>query len=381
MKTAVLFVFKKIGINIDRFLLPVLFLILSLNLSGQNVYTSVLKKFASGIWYFDSRQTNTYDSNNYLISTLSESYDQFSQSWGFASKTEYTNNPDRTVAQMTVQSGIGEQMMVLRTTFTYTPAKKVESSTMEFDIGTGFQPGTRTTNTYDGNGNLTNTLNEEYLGEWKNTSQTIYTNNPDGTINYSIIQYYYGAWTNSRRQTFTYIDGKVETITEDGWINSDWASFGHETFTYGDPDNSLLTHLTKNYDNGSFKDQYRTSYSYNPDGTINIILKQQWDGISVWMNLSSTTFGYSESTAISELKRDENFTIYPNPVKNKLIIRSIKKANFIEIFDITGKTVYQLKEAIPGEFNINVSQLKNGIYTISLMGDDGKISNKKFLKN
>lgn len=381
MKTAVLFVFKKIGINIDRFLLPVLFLILSLNLSGQNVYTSVLKKFASGIWYFDSRQTNTYDSNNYLISTLSESYDQFSQSWGFASKTEYTNNPDRTVAQMTVQSGIGEQMMVLRTTFTYTPAKKVESSTMEFDIGTGFQPGTRTTNTYDSNGNLTNTLNEEYLGEWKNTSQTIYTNNPDGTINYSIIQYYYGAWTNSRRQTFTYIDGKVETITEDGWINSDWASFGHETFTYGDPDNSLLTHLTKNYDNGSFKDQYRTSYSYNPDGTINIILKQQWDGISVWMNLSSTTFGYSESTAISELKRDENFTIYPNPVKNKLIIRSIKKANFIEIFDITGKTVYQLKEAIPGEFNINVSQLKNGIYTISLMGDDGKISNKKFLKN
>ena len=381
MKTAVLFVFKKIGINIDRFLLPVLFLILSLNLSGQNVYTSVLKKFASGIWYFDSRQTNTYDSNNYLISTLSESYDQFSQSWGFASKTEYTNNPDGTVAQMTVQSGIGEQMMVLRTTFTYTPAKKVESSTMEFDIGTGFQPGTRTTNTYDSNGNLTNTLNEEYLGEWKNTSQTIYTNNPDGTINYSIIQYYYGAWTNSRRQTFTYIDGKVETITEDGWINSDWASFGHETFTYGDPDNSLLTHLTKNYDNGSFKDQYRTSYSYNPDGTINIILKQQWDGISVWMNLSSTTFGYSESTAISELKRDENFTIYPNPVKNKLIIRSIKKANFIEIFDITGKTVYQLKEAIPGEFNINVSQLKNGIYTISLMGDDGKISNKKFLKN
>jgi len=60
---------------------------------------------------------------------------------------------------------------------------------------------------------------------------------------------------------------------------------------------------------------------------------------------------------------DEAITIFPNPVKDKLIIKGLNYNSTISIYDINGKLVYKNK-AITNE--VDIRNLKNGLYTIKI---------------
>ena len=60
-----------------------------------------------------------------------------------------------------------------------------------------------------------------------------------------------------------------------------------------------------------------------------------------------------------------NISIYPNPVKNTLIVNG--QFNSLDIYDVSGKLV------LSSEFsnNINVSSLANGFYTLNVNTNKG----------
>ncbi|MDC0178051.1 BspA family leucine-rich repeat surface protein, partial [Polaribacter sp.] len=71
-----------------------------------------------------------------------------------------------------------------------------------------------------------------------------------------------------------------------------------------------------------------------------------------------------------------NISIYPNPVNDKLFIQGLSEVSEISIYDVLGKLV--LSNTTSSE--IEVSNLKKGIYTIKIVAEQ-KETIQKFIKN
>ncbi|WP_445457814.1 T9SS type A sorting domain-containing protein [Flavobacterium sp. HNIBRBA15423] len=97
---------------------------------------------------------------------------------------------------------------------------------------------------------------------------------------------------------------------------------------------------------------------------------------------------YSVSNRISknneEIEKNDNFSIYPNPVVTTLNIRKIDDINFLDlkIIDLTGKVLYynnKINKFESKEFPINVSNLPKGLYSLIIKTDKKEII-YKFVK-
>jgi hypothetical protein len=71
----------------------------------------------------------------------------------------------------------------------------------------------------------------------------------------------------------------------------------------------------------------------------------------------------------------ETVSISPNPTTKFLVVSNVENLSTYEIFDVLGKKI--LSKTIMKE--INVSNLKDGIYFLKLIGPNQTI-NKKFIK-
>ena len=87
----------------------------------------------------------------------------------------------------------------------------------------------------------------------------------------------------------------------------------------------------------------------------------------------------SEITGVKNISSDNAFSVYPNPVKDKLTIRSSSSANILnyEVLSLDGKSI--LKTGIGEKANIDVSDLQRGIYMLKVNLKDG-IMVSKFIK-
>ncbi len=88
----------------------------------------------------------------------------------------------------------------------------------------------------------------------------------------------------------------------------------------------------------------------------------------------------SSPTSIEELNNND-FTIYPNPVKDIVTISIASKAvtviNTINLYSVTGKLIKEIQ--LPKN-QIDLGNLKSGIYFIEIISDKQKVV-KKLLKN
>jgi predicted transcriptional regulator len=95
---------------------------------------------------------------------------------------------------------------------------------------------------------------------------------------------------------------------------------------------------------------------------------------------------YDINTGITTERIGASIIIYPNPVVDELIIvfgEAFKSNRTIEIFDLTGKRVFQ-KNTVAGnsreQLSLGNEQLKGGLYTIRVISDEGVFVKKFILK-
>lgn len=84
------------------------------------------------------------------------------------------------------------------------------------------------------------------------------------------------------------------------------------------------------------------------------------------------------STAINSIPEKHLIEIYPNPVQNLLHIDFPGKTGMLEIYDTTGKSVFQ-KEIRENNTSVDVSGLFNGIYFLKVWSEN-QLFTKKFVK-
>lgn len=75
------------------------------------------------------------------------------------------------------------------------------------------------------------------------------------------------------------------------------------------------------------------------------------------------------------------FTAYPNPVSDHLTIDNIENANRIEVYNVIGQKVKEVNEIYGSKVNIQTGDLSNGIYVVSVYGENnGAVKSIKFVK-
>ena len=86
--------------------------------------------------------------------------------------------------------------------------------------------------------------------------------------------------------------------------------------------------------------------------------------------------GISENLGISEIEQ-VIFDIYPNPTGNYINIRSEVKINKLEIFDLMGKKLLEIKKESINR--VILPRINSGVYIVKLFSDEG-ISNHRIIK-
>ena len=95
---------------------------------------------------------------------------------------------------------------------------------------------------------------------------------------------------------------------------------------------------------------------------------------SSWASVTPT------ATGINAISFENEITIYPNPVKNTLNIKSNEPLKQIIIYDLTGKSLKTKENYNENNLTINISDLSKGIYFIQTISTTGKTFTTKFIK-
>ena len=102
------------------------------------------------------------------------------------------------------------------------------------------------------------------------------------------------------------------------------------------------------------------------------------NGGNVFTELSFTVSVESKTHVLeSQLS---SFNVYPNPVTNVLKIDANHGVDAVEIVSIEGRRIIQKQVLNQNEFEIYVSDLLPGIYTLNTYRDNKLIANGKFVK-
>lgn len=88
------------------------------------------------------------------------------------------------------------------------------------------------------------------------------------------------------------------------------------------------------------------------------------------------TVNAQQSLAVSDIDKMGNLSVYPNPFSGILNVSDIKGIKSISINDISGREV---KSLVPAT-EINLSDLKTGLYIVNLKMNDGSIKPFKVIK-
>ena len=89
---------------------------------------------------------------------------------------------------------------------------------------------------------------------------------------------------------------------------------------------------------------------------------------------------YEGPTGIFEAKNDISMSVYPNPANNYLTVKVAgeqKPMASLQLVDITGRVVSEVKDVDAYTASVNVAELVNGIYTLNVKLTDGNTAARR----
>jgi ligand-binding sensor domain-containing protein len=199
--------------------------------------------------------------------------------------------------------------------------------------------------------------------------------NPHSGISGCLAEFDGIVWTIYQRFNSGLPGNNISTITIDMngiiWIGT------HGSYPYTSGEGGLVA-----FDDSTWT-LYNSSNSGLPyDGAVTITIDEEgtlWIGCGIGSlalyNEGDTTFGTYEKVEVNQA-----IHFYPNPVKNKLIIKSTNQTDLflIEIFSLQGILVDRIT-AQSYQTTIDLGKLKRGLYILRIYTEEG-IYNKKVIK-
>ncbi|HTA61811.1 MAG TPA: SBBP repeat-containing protein [Bacteroidia bacterium] len=83
----------------------------------------------------------------------------------------------------------------------------------------------------------------------------------------------------------------------------------------------------------------------------------------------------NRQSGIKQLLNSSQVNIYPNPTKGSFIIETTAtEKQSVQVFDVNGKLVFS--QTINGNANIDASNLSDGVYNVSIIGNEGVVNKR-----
>ena len=84
-------------------------------------------------------------------------------------------------------------------------------------------------------------------------------------------------------------------------------------------------------------------------------------------------------TGIMQINDNEEVSLYPNPVKKDLFIKTPSEKSTVNIYSLQGSLLKSIP-AYQSNEQIEVSTLQSGVYLVKISGSDGRLYAGKFVK-
>lgn len=173
----------------------------------------------------------------------------------------------------------------------------------------------------------------------------------------------------------TYSEGVTQSgssgapmFNENGLIVGTLSAGGSKCSNPYEPDyyGRFYYHWDKYVDNHASPKQPRTLKEFlDPDGTnVNVLEGYDPNGTSGIDDIIDSSV---------------DFVLFPNPAINEININSKAIMRTVQIFDVSGRLLYILKDYSASTLTVNISGWSNGVYNVVIQTSEGKISDK-FIK-
>ncbi|MBI9034868.1 MAG: T9SS type A sorting domain-containing protein [Bacteroidales bacterium] len=301
-------------------------------------------------WYIQDKTEFSYSEDNILSSETSQILDTISNSWIYNTRLDYAYND-----QETLSCRYGSK---------YENDEWVKSFKTEFE--------------YDSYQNLI----QEY-GWSKNGNDWTLKSKYDVEYNNNHMISYQELWGNSLsegfegfKEEYSWDDNgnMIELIySSQSYQDETWSSYRKDSYLY--VEDLLQTKTTQKWDETitDWTNIYIELYNYSDNGFI-IYRKQTWiEENEPWSTVRSSKYYYSplDLTSIHEDPIFENIDTYPNPSRGIFKLSdTFNTSTVITIYNNNGQIVRTMN-LNAFQSKINLSDLKNGIYHMTIRNDQG----------
>lgn len=371
----------------------VLTFFICLSLNAQNQLLSSKNQFlnsSTNVWEDIGGKDYEYDSNGRL-----------------SSETQYTFSA----------SGSQPSSKII---YTYNANSTVELFQEYNNSTNSFEDNERTTKTFNSSGLIISTLDEVFMGgQWVNEFRVNY-NYANGLLSDGLNEEWNGStWEDVETFDITYnANNKVERIDLDGLDGSMTEPAERREFTY-DANGFIATDVTSEWDGTVYEESERTTYNVDANGnrlsetfldsftSTSFTTNYDYDFTELMTDFDNpfddsvlnsliedfphfnkvtqeniganqrTIYDYNNALVLSndEFTLNSKIKIYPNPANNILNIESIQDIDNVQIFDVLGKKVLTSNKQ-----QLNITNLRSGIYMIKISDINNQVETKKFIK-
>lgn len=279
-----------------------------------------------------------------------------------------------------------------KSVYTYNTANKQLTFTQYQKVSGIWAPSGKSENTYDGSGNLTQSLYYSYSGPVPDTSgRTLFTYYPNNKLQTQTEEDYNGAgfFVPSTLDSFGYSGTDFYTFDESRDWNADssrWEKSNMEVrhlnavnlpdtiYFYG-VDSATNDYVV------NFKTAWKYNANNNPVETIGI-----FDLMGNMIDILHYYYYYEArwDLGVADVAKNSSFMVYPNPANNELNIKSRQAiaGNVVaQVVNNLGQVVMQTMLAGSDNMKLSLAALQPGNYHLSLTDARGnKLMTQPFVK-
>lgn len=274
-------------------------------------------------WEQAAKSTVTYNQDDRVGEVVE--YDYISSNWATVSRYSYNYNGEGNILTELIQGAVNDTAWEdsRQTNYTYNSAgKRIQKETSRFD-GT----------------------------QWLAESKDIYDYNAEGLLSEKIYQYHTGvSYVNSSKINYSYSGTLLTHYDNYGWNSVDevWKAIDRI---------NIENHMDNN------------------EGTI-VQWQQSWNAgnfLELVNGNAKETFYFESYVPTSVKKLDKaQVSIYPNPASNDLTIKvADARIETIQVYNITGALVMNVKNVQQGQATVDISSLQSGLYNVLVQTNKG----------
>ena len=204
---------------------------------------------------------------------------------------------------------------------------------------------------------------KDWIGtQWENHLLYTFEENGDETV--MLVQYWQGgAWQNMEKHTYHYdANHYLKEINQAMFVNNAWSTTQTKTVTYTNDDQGNTLHASCEATFGGLEEQNTDIEVFYGEGKS-----------ILYPHIKDINVEYFDVTNVAENTVEPQFTLYPNPAKDRFTVQGadFQKA---EVYNLSGQKVLESNTS-----EIQFNNMAAGAYLVKVFRSNGLVETHKLM--